>query len=298
MNWQAISFDWNQTRAFLAVVETGSLSAAARVLNQTQPTVGRQISALEDELGITLFERAGRSLKVTQTGLDLVEHARAMAIAASRMSLVATGQSQSIEGLVRISASDLFSAHLLPPIIQKLREVAPKIEIEIVATNDISNLVQREADIAVRNVRPEQPDLIARLVHEASGRFYASKSYLAKRGRPKSMDDLNGHDLVGFAAPEQMQMYYEQLGVTVGASNFKVRSANGLVAWELVKQGFGIAPMSIDVAVQAPDMEMLFVEADPITFPTWLVAHRELHTSKRIRMVYDLLAEELPKHMA
>lgn len=297
MNWQAISFDWNHARAFLAVVETGSLSAAARVLRQTQPTLGRQISAFEEELGVTLFERAGRSLSVTQTGADLAEHVRAMAEAAGRVSLMASGQSQAIEGLVRIAASELFAAHLLPPIVQKLRSIAPKIEVDIVAANTISDLIQREADIAVRNVRPEQPDLIARLIHESSGRFYASKSYVQKRGRPTSMEDLKAHDFVGFGDSAQMLLHLRMLGLELTEAHFKVGSANSLVAWELVKQGLGIAPMSVDVARATPELELLLPDNDPILFPTWLVTHRELHTSRRIRLVFDVLAEELPKAM-
>lgn len=298
MNWQAISFDWNYARAFLAVVETGSLSAAARVLNQTQPTVGRQISALEEELGATLFERAGRSLKVTQTGVDLADHVRGMAEAAGRVTLVASGQSQAIEGLVRIAASELFAAYLLPQIVRKLREVAPKIEVDIVASNTVSDLIQREADIAVRNVRPEQPDLIARLIHDSGGRFYASKSYLKKRARPRAYADLATHDFVSFGDTAQMLGYFSQLGLELKEENFKVGSSNSLVAWEMVKQGLGIAPMSIDVARNAPEVEALLVHEPPIIFPTWLVTHRELHTSRRIRLVFDLLAEELPKLMA
>ncbi len=298
MNWQAISYDWNQTRAFLAVVEEGSLSSAARVLNQTQPTIGRQISALEAALGVTLFERAGRSLIVTRTGLDLAEHVRAMADAAGRISMLASGQSQTIEGVVRIAASELFAAYLLPPILAKLRSVAPKIDIDIVASNSISDLLQREADVAVRNVRPEQPDLIARLVHESSGRYYASKSYLRKRGWPKSIADFPDHDFVGFSDADQMIGHYRQLGVELETRHFRIGSSNSLVAWELVKQGFGIAPMSVDVARHAPDLETLFPDSDALTFPTWLVTHRELHTSRRIRLVFDLLAQELPKHMA
>lgn len=298
MNWQAISFDWNHARAFLAVVEAGSLSGAARLLHQTQPTVGRQITALETELGVTLFERAGRSLKVTQTGLDLAEHVRAMAEGAARISMVASGQSQAVEGLVRIAASELFAAYLLPPILRKLRVLAPKIDIDVVASNSISDLVQREADVAVRNVRPEQPDLIARLVHEASGRFYAAKSYLDKSGRPRRLEDLKAHDFVSFGDTAEMIGHLRQLGIELAASNFKIGSSNSLVAWEMVKQGFGIAPMSVDVARKSPELETLLPDSDPILFPTWLVTHRELHTSRRIRLVFDLLAEELPKHMA
>ena len=221
-----------------------------------------------------------------------------MAEAAGRMSLMASGQSQAIEGIVRIAASELFAAHLLPPIVAKLRSIAPKIEVDIVAANTVSDLLQREADIAVRNVRPDQPDLIARLIHDSSGRFYAAKSYIQRRGLPRNFDDFKSHEFVSFGNVEQMLNYFKAFGLNLLADQFKVGSSNSLVAWELVKQGLGIAPMSVDVARASPELVMLMPDNDPVMFPTWLVTHRELHTSRRIRLVFDLLAEELPKLMA
>ncbi|MEO1276348.1 MAG: LysR family transcriptional regulator, partial [Pseudomonadota bacterium] len=107
MNWQRVAFDWNQAKAFLATAETGSLSAAARALGLSQPTLSRQVAALEADLGVALFERIGRSLSLTGPGLELVEHVRAMGEAAGRVSLVAAGRSDAIEGRVSISASDV-----------------------------------------------------------------------------------------------------------------------------------------------------------------------------------------------
>ena len=127
MNWQAISFDWNQVRAFLATAEQGSFSGAARVLGLTQPTLGRQVSALEAELGVLLFERIGRSLELTPPGIELLEHVRAMGDAAHRISLVASGQSQTINGLVRITATNVFAAYLLLPVVEELRRIAPQL---------------------------------------------------------------------------------------------------------------------------------------------------------------------------
>jgi len=198
MNWQAVSFDWNQARAFLATAEEGSLSAAARALGQTQPTLGRQVAALEDHLGVTLFERVGRSLSLTQSGLELLDHFRAMGDAASRVSLTASGQSQTIEGHVSITASDVMSAYFLPPILKQLRDVAPGIDVEVIASNDFRDLLRREADIAIRHVRPEQPDLIARLVTEASAQLYASSEYLDRYGRPETASDLSDAVFIGF----------------------------------------------------------------------------------------------------
>ncbi|MEQ8922224.1 MAG: LysR family transcriptional regulator, partial [Roseovarius sp.] len=190
MNWQSIAFDWNQVRAFWATAEEGSFSAAARALGQTQPTLGRQVAGLEEALGVTLFERAGRSLMLTKAGLDLLEHTRAMGAAAERMALTASGAAQEVAGQVRITASDVMCAHMLPPVVARIRQAAPGVEIDLVAANDIRDLQRREADIAIRHVRPEQPDLTARLVQEATVRPYAATVYLEARGRPETAADM------------------------------------------------------------------------------------------------------------
>lgn len=293
MDWQHVSFDWNQARAFLATVEEGSLSAAARALNLTQPTLGRQVSALEETLDVVLFERVGKSLELTPSGLELLDHVRAMRDAANRISLTASGRSQTIEGTVLITASDIFSAYLLPPVMRELREIAPRLNIDIIAANDIRDLTRREADIAIRHVRPEQPDLIARLVHEAEGYFYASTDYLNTRGRPASLKDLSNHDFISFGDTDQMLTYLHRLGMPITRENFRLSSENGIVAWELVRHGLGIAPMSENVGGSTVGVERILPELDPVTFPVWLTTHRELHSSRRIRLVFDTLADYL-----
>ena len=285
--------DWNHVRAFLTTVNEGSLSAAARKLSLTQPTLGRQVTALEQDLGLMLFERVGRKLVLTGSGIELLEHVNAMGEAAKRVSLVASGQSQSIKGLIRISASDMFSAHLLPPVLEKLRKIAPELEVEVIATNQISDLLRREADIAIRHVRPEQPDLIARLLRDDTAHFYATAEYLDRMGYPQTLEELAMHDFVSFGDSARMVQYLVAIGIPVTAKNFKVGSESGVVAWELARQGFGLAPMSDDIAAKFPDVEMVMSEMDAITFPLWLTTHRELHTSRRIRLVFDLLAERL-----
>ena len=198
MNWQSVSFDWNQARAFLATAEEGSLSAAARALGLTQPTLGRQVASLEDQLGVTLFERVGRSLSLTQSGLELLDHVRTMGDAASRISLAASGQSQRIEGHVCITATDAVSVYLLPDALKRLRDAAPGIEVEVVASNEVQDLRRREADIAIRHGRPQHPDLIAKLVRETSLRLYASSEYLDRYGRPASAGELSEAAFIGF----------------------------------------------------------------------------------------------------
>lgn len=293
MNWKSVSFDWNQARAFLATVEEGSLSAAARALGVTQPTLGRQVSALEDQLDVVLFERIGRSLVPTQSGIELLDHVRAMREAANRISLTASGQSQAIEGQVRITASDILSAHILPPVLKQLRDIAPLVDIDVVASNDIRDLQLREADIAIRHVRPEQPDLIARLVNEATASLYASMDYLARHGRPQSLQDLGEHDFVGFADNERLIEALATFGATLSLQNFRVSSQSGVVSWEMARSGLGITVMADGVAGSTPDMEKILPDNEPFSFPVWLVTHRELHTSRRIRLVYDLLANFL-----
>ncbi len=293
MNWQLVRFDWNQARAFLATADEGSLSAAARAVGLTQPTLGRQVAALEAELGVTLFERDGRSLSLTRSGIDLLEHFRAMGEAAGRISLAASGQSQAIEGQVRITATDMVATYHLPSMLKRLREVAPGIEVEIVASNEVRDLRRREADIAIRHVRPEQPDLIARRVAETTAHLYASSAYLARCGRPQCPSDLADADFIGPEDAERFLLDLNALGLSLTRDNFKLTTSSGTVILELVRQGLGISFVPRDWAALAPELECVLPQLEPIPVPVWLVTHRELHTSRRIRLVFDLLAEGL-----
>jgi DNA-binding transcriptional LysR family regulator len=293
MNWQAVSFDWNQVRAFLATVETGSLSAAARALRSTQPTLSRQVAALEAELGVMLFERVGRSLSLTEPGRALLAHVRTMGEAAQHISLIASGQSQAVDGLVRVTASDVMSAYILPPILKRLQEAAPGIDIEIVASNDVNDLARREADIAIRHVRPDQPDLVARQCASTTSCLYAATSYLDRHGRPDRASDLARAEFVGLTDTTRFLAELNARGLPLTERNLKWRTGSIVVAWELVKQGFGIGVMAREVAASTPGIESVLPGLASFPVPVWLVAHRELHTSRRIRVVFDVLAEAL-----
>lgn len=291
MNWQTVLFDWNQVRAFLVTAEEGSFSAAARALGLTQPTLGRQVAGLEDRLGVTLFERVGRSLALTPSGLELLDHVRDMGEAASRVSLAASGQSQSIEGQVCISATHIMATYFLPPVLKRLRETAPGIEIEVVATDDVSDLRRREADIALRHVRPDQPDLIAKLLRETTGHLYASTEFLDRYGRPDTPEELARLPFVGLERSDRFMVFLNGMGVPVTKNNFGTFAGDGVVAWEMVKQGMGVSGASRELADITPGIEQALPSLDPIPLPIWLVTHRELHTSLRIRLVFDALAE-------
>lgn len=293
MNWNSVLFDWNHVRSFLATVEEGSLSAGARALGVKQPTLSRQISALEQSLGITLFERGHRSSELTPSGLELVEHVRAMYSAANNISLTASGQSQTIKGHVKITCTNNVATYHLPPILKRLRMKASEIEIELVTSNDVRDLKKREADIAIRHGRPEQPDLIAKLIGETRANFYASTDYLDRAGRPDHLEAFSGHNFIGFESATLLIPHLKEIGIEVTRDNFKIYSESGTAIIGLARQGLGIAILSENDVRDLPELEPILPDKAEITIPFWLVTHRELHTSRRIRLVYDHLSEEL-----
>jgi len=293
MNWNAVSFDWNQIRALLATIEEGSFSAAARALGQTQPTLSRQIAALEADLGITLFERNRRATVPTGAALELVEHVRSMGEAAQRISLTASGQSSAVEGRVTVTATNIMASFYLPPIIKRIREEAPGIRLEIIASNELQDLQKREADVAIRHARPEQPDLIARLVGETTGHLYAHPDYLDRVGRPTCLDEVNRLDFIGFEQNERVIEHLNAIGLSLTPENFKISSGSSTVHHALAMQGLGVTPMTRDWIDQHSILEEVWPELAPIPIQTWLVTHRELNTSRRIRVVFDHIANGL-----
>ncbi len=288
-------FDWNRARAFLVTAEEGSLSAAARALGMTQPTLGRQVDALEQELDVSLFERIGKRLVLTESGLDLLEHVRAMGSAANEFALAASGRSQTLEGAVRITAGDMFAGHVLPPILADIRARWPGIAVDVVATNVPQDLRRREADIAIRTFRPEQPELFARKVNEMTGTLYAATSYLERIGRPQSLAELSLADFIGFDRKPGLVDFLNARGLEVSQANFPFVCDNQLVQWALVKQGLGVGVQADNIAAAEPLVEPAYPGFDVVPFPIWVVSHREVHTSKRVRVVFDLLVEQLGK---
>ena len=293
MDWRAVRFDWNRARAFLVTAEEGSLSAAARALGMAQPTLGRQVDALEKELGVILFERVGRGLTLTPGGLELLDHVRAMGEAANRMSLTSAGQSQSVEGKVVIAASEIYAAFLLPPILAKLRKAQPGIEIEIVVSTKASDLLRREADIAIRNFRPSEPDLVARKIRDVPARLYAAPAYLESLNNPQLPYDLRKADFISIDGSGMFLKGLNAMGFNLTERNFPILTENYLVMWELVKHGLGIGILDGLIGDAEPKVTRVLPDLAPLMFPIWLVAHRELNTSRRIRLVFDLLAKEL-----
>lgn len=291
MEWKRSAFEWNQARAFLVTAEEGSLSAAARALGLTQPTLSRQVAGLEEALGVTLFERTSRALLLTQSGVELLAHFRTMGDAANTISVAATGQSEAVTGHVLISATDMMATYFLPPVLKKLRKTAPDLQIEIVASNEVSDLRRREADIAIRHGRPTDEALFAKRLRDTTAHLFASKQYLDEVGRPKSLGDLSRFTFVGFDQPELRLGLMASRGVNLTTANFNFSTSSATLMLELVRQGFGIGMLPVEIGAAYPELENPCLAFEPLSIETWLVAHRELKTNLRIRVVFDLLAE-------
>jgi DNA-binding transcriptional LysR family regulator len=285
--------DWNQLRAFLETADTGSLSAAARKLGLTQPTLSRQVAAIEQAMGVTLFERVGKTMALTPTGLDLLEHARAMGAAAEALVMAATGRSQAVGGVVSVSATDAVAAYLLPPLVRRLHEQEPGIAIEVISSNAMSDLLRREADIAIRHVKPEQPELIARLVREATAGFYASEGWVKAHGHPRTAEQAADLPFVGSDRSGQLLAYLKHHGLPLTEANFSCYADHSVPHWALVQQGMGIGVVGDDMVRDTPGIVRVLDNVPPVRFPIWLVSHRELRTSRRIRVVFEALAQGL-----
>jgi DNA-binding transcriptional LysR family regulator len=293
MDWRGVKFDWNRVRAFLVTAEEGSLSAASRALNIAQPTLGRQIKALELELGVALFERSGRGLEITPSGKELLEHARNMGDAANKLSLVSSSKSESLEGNITITATEMMAVFILPPLIQKLRKLESGISVELISSNQASDLMRREADIAIRNFRPTQPDLIAKKIKNLNYHLYATPEYLASIGNPKTARALSHAEFIGFSRASHLIEILNEKGFTISDRNFSVKSESSASNWALVKQGLGLGGMQEDIGDADPLVERALPNFSLPQTELWLVAHRELKVNKRIRMVFDFLVSEL-----
>tara|TARA_R110001592_G_scaffold64165_1_gene196971 strand:- start:12430 stop:13326 length:897 start_codon:yes stop_codon:yes gene_type:complete len=293
MDWKSIKFDWNRARAFLVTAEEGSLSAAARALKTTQSTLGRQVAALEHELGVVLFERIGRGLEITPSGLELIEHVKAMGEAANKFSLAASGKSNLVEGTVCISATEAVAIFILPPLLKKLREQEPGILIELIASNASSDLRRREADIAIRNYQPTHSDLIARKLENSKAFLYASPDYLDRIGKPKTCLQLQDASFIGFVNNDPYLKGMKDIGLSLSPKNFLYTTESHIAHWALVKEGLGIGVMFDYIGEREPKVCIVSDQISPFIAETWLVAHRELRTNRRIRLVYDFLMEEL-----
>lgn len=283
------SLDWSLIQGFLAVADTGSLSAAARLVGASQPTLGRQVQAVEAALGVELFRRHPRGLALTDTGAAMLPAAQAMRDAAGQMALIAAGKDQGLAGPVRITASVVVSHFILPPILAALRAEEPGISIDLVASDSTENLLFREADIAVRMYRPEQLDMITRHVTDLSLGVYAASCYLDRVGRPETIDAALALDWVGYDRNELMLRGMRQAGWAVDRDFFALRTDDQAANWQLVHAGCGLGVAQQAIGGADPGVEHLLPELDLPRLPVWLTAHEALRRVPRVARVWQAL---------
>lgn len=285
--------DWNHLKSFEAVARLGSLAAVSRKTGATQPTLSRHIRDLEDELGIQLFDRTGNGLVLSPEGMELFDHAQDMQKAAASITNTAEGQSENLAGTVRITASQMMARHLLPPILVSLQKEEPDIEIEVVASDRVENLLERDADIAVRMLRPNQLDIITKHLGDVKFGAYASREYLKVRGHPTGFADLGTHDFIGFDTHLAIINFFQSVGLKVNRNFFRFRTDDESVYWQMVLNGLGIGATWDKIGNSEPRVDRIHLATSSKLFPIWLTAHAGVKTIRRIRYVYDYLAEHI-----
>ena len=290
--------DWALWRSFSAVIAEGSLSAAARKIGYSQPTLGRHIETLEQQLGLVLFDRTLQGLKPTPTALRLYEPVQAARGALSEAAMMAEGSTAELEGTVRITSSAVTSHYILPPMMRELRREFPAISLELVASDSVENLLMREADVAVRMFRPTQLELIAKKIGESPVVACAHQAYLGARGTPQTPEQLMDHDLIGFDRSDLLTSAAKTMGFDLTRDDFVVRTDSQTAMWEMMKAGLGIGFAQRGMVRETPGMRELLPMIIPPPLEVWLTTHRELFLSPRIRAIYDRLAAGLTDYLA
>lgn len=285
--------DWTLYRSFAAVTRAGSLSGAARSLGLTQPTVGRHIAALEETLGKALFTRAPHGLRPTDIALDLLPHAEAMAAAAAALERAASGEAEAPRGSVRLAASEVVGCEVLPPMLAGFRECYPDVAVELVTSSRMSNLLTREADLAVRMVRPDQGALVAKRVGDVAVRLYAHRRYAERHGLPQSLAELRGHAGIGFDADAPFLELMRRSGLPLAREDFRFRSDDQLAQLAALRAGMGIGGAQAALASREPDLLPVLPEFELLRMDVWLVMHRDLRAVHRVRLLFDFLARAL-----
>jgi len=284
---------WELYRSFLAVLREGSLSGAARTLDLAQPTVGRHIVELEGALASPLFTRSPRGLVPTAAALELKPHAETMAAAAEALVRAASGEAGEARGTVRITASEIIGAEVLPPILTAFRESYPEVAIELVLTNRTEDLLQREVDIAVRMVRPTQSALVARHIGKVNLGLFAHRRYIERHGAPQSLDDLGRHAGIGFDRLTFSAQMLRRMGLTLAPENFALRTDSDLAQLAALRAGFGVGACQLGIARRDPNLVHLLPDGFSFDLEVWVAMHEDLRASRRMRLMFDHLATAL-----
>ena len=291
-------FDWALVRSFLAVLDAGSMMGAARKLAAQQPTLSRHIAELEAQLGTPLFERTGRGVTPTAAALAIADAARQMADGADTLAQALAGRRNVTSGTVRVTASQVAATWLLPAVLARLQQQEPTIQVELVASNQVSNLLRREADIAVRMLRPTQGSLVARKLADLPIVAAAHTDYLARAGTPREPADLLRHRLIGYDRDDTIERGFAALGHSLPNARFVLRTDDQVAYGRLVAEGAGIGFVAQYNIGHWPGVQALLPMLRIPPLPCWLAVHREIRGSPVVRRVYDCLAGAIPAELA
>ncbi len=290
--------DWETYRSFLAVMTEGSLSAAARKLALTQPTLGRHIDQLEAALEVPLFSRSQTGLVPTEAAHALLPHAQTMASAAAALVRASSAAEADERGTVRLTASVMIGGEVLPSLLTEFREKHPGIAIELVLSDRTQDLLRRDADIAVRMVRPKQEALVAKKIGRIALGLFAHRRYLARHGVPKSLDDISQHTVIGFDRETQALRALRLTGLTLTRDMFALRCDSDLAQLAALRAGYGLGVCQLGIAGREIDLVPVLPGAFRFELDTWLVMHKDLRNTRRMRLLFDHLVESLTAYAA
>lgn len=288
---------WELYRSFLGVLRAGSLSGAARALGLAQPTVGRHVDALEQALGFALFTRSQLGFAPTAAALALRPYAETLAATAGALLRVAASQGAGVRGTVRISASEVIGVEVLPPILAGLRQAYPELVIELTLSNRIEDLLRREADIAVRMLRPQQEALVARRIGAIELGLHAHRSYLERHGMPAGWDELRGHALIGFDQETAFTRSLRPQMGTLRRAAFALRTDSDLAQLAALRAGYGIGVCQLGLARRDAALVRVLPELFSLQLDTWLAMHEDLRDSPRCSVTFAALGAGLADYI-
>lgn len=286
---------WDLYRAFATVLRHGSLSAAARVLGLTQPTVSRQIDALETALGTTLFLRTHQGLSPTAAAVRLEPHAETLLQTCATLGRSASSV-DAVDGTVRVTAGEMVGIAYLLPALSGLRRTHPRLHLELSLSDAIEDLLRRAADVAVRMTEPTQNALLVRRVNSVEMGLYAHQDYLNRKGIPGNWKELGEHDLIGFDTETPTIRAVAKSRPWLRRANFSLRTDSGPAQHAAIQNGFGIGYCQSRLAARDPAMVRVLGDDFSLTFGMWVVMHESLRTDPACRAVFDALVKALAAH--
>jgi DNA-binding transcriptional LysR family regulator len=289
--------DWSLYRSFLAVLQEGSLSGAARALGLTQPTMARHIEALEHAVGFELFTRSQQGLAATEGALELKPYAESLAATAAALMRSASGQGRVVKGTVRVSASEIMGAEVLPAIFSALAERHPGLEIELVLSNAVDNLLRRDADIAVRMVAPVQEALVMQHVGTVTVGLHAHQRYLERRGVPRTLKSLHDHQTIGFDHETPAIRAMLQRVPDFESVRFAFRTDSDIAHLMAIKAGLGVGICQVALARRDAELRRVLATAFDLKLGVWIAMHENLRSTRRCRIVFDALVAGLRSHV-